>query len=277
VTPPYEQSGANMVFWTLFGLFAVGEYAMRFRSRFNRGGKRAERWSLLVVVAAVVGGILGGLQLAHWHAASIGAARWPLFVVGLALMATGVLVRQWAIFVLGRFFTVDVRVHPNQTVVDRGPYRWVRHPSYSGLVLFFVGLADDVPVCGKRVRIGLCAQLVQELRRSLDVGEEEGDSAGRKPAMHAPCDAPRRIFRLAGPLSGQDSAAGLLVRCSSAGHPSDLDGDKPRLRVPSLPLCFVDALSEEPAHEEVVVRTGVVEHVGRRRLMDMGSVSFPYV
>jgi protein-S-isoprenylcysteine O-methyltransferase Ste14 len=140
VTPPYEQSGANIAFWTLFGLFAIGEYAMRFHGRFNRGGKRAERWSLLVVVAAAVGGMLGGLQLAHWHAASIGAARWPLFVVGLTLMATGVFVRQWAIFVLGRFFTVDVRVHPNQTVVDRGPYRWVRHPAYSGLILFFVGV-----------------------------------------------------------------------------------------------------------------------------------------
>jgi protein-S-isoprenylcysteine O-methyltransferase Ste14 len=70
----------------------------------------------------------------------IGGARWPLFVSGLGLMATGIFVRQWAIFVLGRFFTVDVRVHPNQTVVDRGPYRWVRHPSYSGLILFFVGV-----------------------------------------------------------------------------------------------------------------------------------------
>jgi protein-S-isoprenylcysteine O-methyltransferase Ste14 len=140
VTPPYQQSGANIAFWTLFGLFAVGEYAMRFRSRFNRGGERAERWSLLVVVAAVAGGMLGGLQLAHWHAASIGADRWPLFVFGLVLMATGVFIRQWAIFVLGRFFTVDVRVHPDQTVVDRGPYRWVRHPSYSGLVVFFVGV-----------------------------------------------------------------------------------------------------------------------------------------
>jgi protein-S-isoprenylcysteine O-methyltransferase Ste14 len=182
VTPPYEQSGANIAFWTLFGLFALGEYVMRFRSGFNRGGKRAERWSLLVVVAAVVGGMLGGLQLAHWQAASIGAARWPLFVVGLALMAIGVLVRQWAILVLGRFFTVDVRVHPNQTVVDRGPYRWVRHPSYSGLVLFFagVGLAVSnwaslivlalVPTAGLLVRIhseerALIAGLGEQYRR----------------------------------------------------------------------------------------------------------------
>jgi protein-S-isoprenylcysteine O-methyltransferase Ste14 len=182
VTPPYEQSGANIAFWTLFGLFALGEYAMRFRSRFNRGGKRAERWSLLVVVAAVVCGMLGGLQLAHWHAASIGAARWPLFVMGLTLMATGLFVRQWAIFVLGRFFTVDVRVDPNQTVVDRGPYRWVRHPSYSGLVVFFVGVGLAlgnwaslivlalVPTAGLLVRIhseehALLAGLGEEYRR----------------------------------------------------------------------------------------------------------------
>ena len=41
---------------------------------------------------------------------------------------------------MGGFFTVDVRVHPGQTVVERGPYRWVRHPSYSGLLIFFVSL-----------------------------------------------------------------------------------------------------------------------------------------
>ncbi|MGI8492001.1 MAG: isoprenylcysteine carboxylmethyltransferase family protein, partial [Acidimicrobiales bacterium] len=40
--------------------------------------------------------------------------------------------RQWASLVLGRFFTVDVRDHAEQTVVERGPYRWVRHPPTPG-------------------------------------------------------------------------------------------------------------------------------------------------
>jgi protein-S-isoprenylcysteine O-methyltransferase Ste14 len=182
VTPPYEQPGANIAFWALFGLFAVGEYVVRFRSAFNKGGKRAERWSLLVVIAAAVGGMLGGLELVHWHAASIGAAQWPLFVAGLVLMAAGVVLRQWAIFVLGRFFTVDVRIHPSQTVVDRGPYRWVRHPAYTGLVLFFVGVGLAlsnwaslivlalVPTAGLLVRIraeerALLAGLGEDYRR----------------------------------------------------------------------------------------------------------------
>jgi hypothetical protein len=46
-------------------------------------------------------------------------------------------------------------------------------------------LSDDLPVCGKRLGVGLRSQLVQELRRPLDVGEEKRDSAGGKLLMHA--------------------------------------------------------------------------------------------
>jgi protein-S-isoprenylcysteine O-methyltransferase Ste14 len=44
------------------------------------------------------------------------------------------------VLTLGGFFTVDVQVHPGQAVIDRGPYRWLRHPSYTGMVLFFAGV-----------------------------------------------------------------------------------------------------------------------------------------
>jgi protein-S-isoprenylcysteine O-methyltransferase Ste14 len=160
----------------------LGEYAVRFRSSFNRSGQRVERWSLLVVVAAVVGGMVSGIELASWNSAAIGAGRIPLFVLGLVLMASGVVLRQWAVLVLGRFFTVDVRVHRDQTVVDRGPYRWVRHPAYSGLIVFFLGLGLAlsnwaslavlalVPTTGLLARIrseerALAAALGEEYRR----------------------------------------------------------------------------------------------------------------
>ena len=63
-----------------------------------------------------------------------------MFVLGVIVMWGGIAIRQWAITLLGRFFTVDVRVQTDQVVVDRGPYRWVRHPSYSGLIITFVGM-----------------------------------------------------------------------------------------------------------------------------------------
>ena len=55
------------------------------------------------------------------HGAAIADARWPLFVLGLVLMIAGIAIRQWAVTLLGQFFTIDVRVHPGQTVVERGP------------------------------------------------------------------------------------------------------------------------------------------------------------
>lgn len=139
LTPPYEQSGSNIVFGGLVGLFMLGEFTIRFRSLASRSGRRVESSSLPVVVATVVVGVVGGIELTHWKAAEIDQFQFPLFVVGLVLMAAGFVVRQWSIVTLGRFFTVDVRVHPGQTVVDRGPYRWVRHPSYTALIVFFFG------------------------------------------------------------------------------------------------------------------------------------------
>ena len=48
---------------------------------------------------------------------------------------------RWiAILTLGRLFTVDVAIQANHAVVQSGLYRLVRHPSYSGLLLAFLGL-----------------------------------------------------------------------------------------------------------------------------------------
>jgi protein-S-isoprenylcysteine O-methyltransferase Ste14 len=117
----------------------MGEAAMRLRSRLHRRGTKSNAWSQVVTVAAIVGGLLGGLAGASWTKAAISTGRWAVFSVGLVFMAFGIYVRQWAIVALGRFFTADLRIQVDQTVIDRGPYRWVRHPSYSGLIVFFVG------------------------------------------------------------------------------------------------------------------------------------------
>jgi protein-S-isoprenylcysteine O-methyltransferase len=65
------------------------------------------------------------------------AARWA----GLAVIALGLALRVWAILVLGRSFTVNVAIRPGQALVEQGPYRWVRHPAYTGSLLSFLGLA----------------------------------------------------------------------------------------------------------------------------------------
>lgn len=138
---PLTDPSAGIPFFVVLGVWIVLEWRIQLRSRLDRRGSRADHRSRLVVVAFVSGGVAGGFLLAeHVHSAAIAEGRWALLVAGLALMVAGIAVRQWAIVVLGRLFTTDVRVHPDQTVVERGPYRWVRHPSYTGLILTFVGI-----------------------------------------------------------------------------------------------------------------------------------------
>ena len=58
---------------------------------------------------------------------------------GFLVCATGLVVRYWSRRTLGRFFTIGVVAQINHTVVREGPYRFMRHPGYLGLTLFYVG------------------------------------------------------------------------------------------------------------------------------------------
>jgi len=63
-----------------------------------------------------------------------------LYAVGVALFVIGLGLRWYAIIHLGRFFTVNVAIQNDHRVVSSGPYRLVRHPSYLGALLAFLGL-----------------------------------------------------------------------------------------------------------------------------------------
>ncbi len=60
---------------------------------------------------------------------------------GLVLAASGLGLRLWAPLVLGRFYTRTLRTDRQQTVVDEGPYRLIRHPGYAGVLGLWIGAA----------------------------------------------------------------------------------------------------------------------------------------
>lgn len=92
---------------------------------------------LLVTIYACVG-------LAVWCAARDLAPlpdRWrtPLFFAGCALMATGMPLRWWSVHTLAEFFTIDVAIREGHRIIRSGPYRLLRHPSYTGALMTFWG------------------------------------------------------------------------------------------------------------------------------------------
>jgi protein-S-isoprenylcysteine O-methyltransferase Ste14 len=61
--------------------------------------------------------------------------RW----IGLLLVVAGPAFSYWSAYTLGRHFDLDVEVHGGHEIVDRGPYRIVRHPVYLGIAIHFIG------------------------------------------------------------------------------------------------------------------------------------------
>jgi protein-S-isoprenylcysteine O-methyltransferase len=61
-------------------------------------------------------------------------------MIGVLVFAVGMVLRIYSIIYLGRFFTVNVAIAPDHLLIDSGPYRFVRHPSYTGLLMLFFGL-----------------------------------------------------------------------------------------------------------------------------------------
>src|SRR5579859_7484061 len=59
--------------------------------------------------------------------------------IGLALMTVALDVRDWAARTLGRFYTRTLRTAEDQTVIESGPYRWLRHPGYAADLLLWLG------------------------------------------------------------------------------------------------------------------------------------------
>lgn len=69
-----------------------------------------------------------------WHA--------PNFAhfVGISMFLFGICFRLWAIRTLGQFYSHRVRTVTQHRIVDSGPYLFIRHPAYAGMIIANAGV-----------------------------------------------------------------------------------------------------------------------------------------
>ncbi len=144
----------------------------------NRNAEQGTDWTFLIVIATVGLGINLGFGAAH-SAASVIGPRAVLGSVGLAVVIAGAGLRIWSILTLGRLFTFVVTIQSDHQLVERGPYRTLRHPSYTGglIALAGTGIALDnwlsvaalllIPLAGVLIRVP-----VEEARLSAGLGQQ---------------------------------------------------------------------------------------------------------
>lgn len=127
---------AGVVFYASVVIFAVGEFQQVLRGR-RRGSLSSIRGEIVFRLIFFAGILTLPLCLRFVTEADVGGSL--VFVSGAVIGWLGMLLRWWSFATLGRLFTTVVKASADQPIVDRGPYRWVRHPSYTGLVMAFLG------------------------------------------------------------------------------------------------------------------------------------------
>jgi protein-S-isoprenylcysteine O-methyltransferase Ste14 len=115
--------------------------ANRWRPERDPTVRQADRGSLVVMSIVVGGGVIVACVLAAgWMDAAMPSLRLQVTLAGIGVIVLGAVLRWWAIFSLGWYFTFEVAVRSTQAVVQSGPYRFVRHPSYTAILIMLLGV-----------------------------------------------------------------------------------------------------------------------------------------
>lgn len=131
-------TGFDIAFVITLLIWVVPEVWLLFRDRklapmgAKTNGKIMYYFSIIAILAC--------LLLAKYNSLTIPITQDRRMLIGIFIIWGGLLIRWWAMYSLGKYFTVVVTVKVGQKLIKNGPYKYIRHPSYTGSLLAGIGL-----------------------------------------------------------------------------------------------------------------------------------------
>lgn len=128
----------GLILLVVSAVWVASEMVLAVARRSGRSESR-DRMSFHILWFCIAGSIFAGAFLRGVRAAHMGGGV-ATFYAGIALVVIGLIIRWAAILTLRRYFTVDVAIRGDHRVIQHGIYSLVRHPSYLGSFVSFIGL-----------------------------------------------------------------------------------------------------------------------------------------
>jgi len=124
----------------LAAIYGLSELYLALTRRSGTQAISRDRRSLMLLWAIIIVSLWLGIQMV-WLFPNT-TARYPrgFYLFGFLLFLGGLILRWYSIGYLGRYFTVDVSISAEHKLIDSGPYRYIRHPTYTGALVAFLGL-----------------------------------------------------------------------------------------------------------------------------------------
>ncbi len=140
----------QMFFYGLVALACLSEIAIRIYSDLNahrsrKNNRKADSGSVFIVVAGLASSLCLSFFLSgnNFPYSMNDSFKLPhvFYFSGISIMAAGIFLRGISVWTLRKYFTVTVQIDKEHQLIRSGVYKHIRHPSYTGLVLFSAGVA----------------------------------------------------------------------------------------------------------------------------------------
>jgi protein-S-isoprenylcysteine O-methyltransferase Ste14 len=131
----------SMLWAWLYWLWVASEVLIAIATRTRRtGGEVRDRGTQILLWAVIIASVTSAEWISYEvQSPMFGRAPW-LRLAGVLILLAGLAIRWAAILNLGSAFSANVAIREAQRVRTTGLYRFVRHPSYLGLVLIFLAI-----------------------------------------------------------------------------------------------------------------------------------------
>ena len=136
----------EVVNFSVLGGFLVSEILINVTKRGDktssslRSGKISNALIMIVGLGSIVLGIIIGFTAKFMNIRWLFSPDYLISSLGLVLIVIGVVIRWSAVRTLDKYFTVDVTILDDHKLIRSGLFKYVRHPSYLGLLISVLGL-----------------------------------------------------------------------------------------------------------------------------------------